>query len=145
MLVCSVSLKAPRTGSAAITASLTETATALDSLGTGNVVFATLVDDPASILDRVDAYLGEIMKEAASAAATINAGLVYAVRVDEAVTAREVSSVFTPATGAVVETVSAAAVVDATKIAGSRFEGVLALDGPIMPARPQPTVIGIEG
>lgn len=142
MLVCSVSLKAPR---AAITAGLVEVATAQDGLGTGNVVFAALVDDPTSVRDRVDAVLGEIMIETANASATINAGLAYAVMVDEAVTARDLSSVITPPTGAVVEVVIATDVVDASKIASSRFEGVLAADGPIMPARPQPTVIYIEG
>ena len=48
MLVCNVSLRPPRT---AIAASVAEVATALDDLGSGSgqVVFATLVDDPASV------------------------------------------------------------------------------------------------
>ena len=64
MLVCNVSLRPPRAG---IAADIAEAAAALDTLGTGNVVFATLVDDPASVGEMVDAYLGEIMLEAASA------------------------------------------------------------------------------
>ena len=74
MLVCNVSLRPPR---AAIAADVAEAATAADATATGNVVFATLVDDPASVGDIVDAYLGEIMLEAASADAAADAGLVY--------------------------------------------------------------------
>jgi hypothetical protein len=86
MLSCNVSQRARR---AAIAADVAEAAVAADQLGTGNVVFATLVDDPASVGETVDAYLGEIMLEAASAAATVNAGLIYATAIDEAVTATE--------------------------------------------------------
>jgi hypothetical protein len=84
MLVCSVSQSQRR---AAITADLAEAAIALDAPGTGNVVFATLVDDPASVRDRVDAFLGQIMREAASAAATVNAGFAKAVTIAEAAAA----------------------------------------------------------
>ena len=64
MLVCNVSLRPPRT---AIAAAVAEISAAVDALASGNVVFATLVDDPASVGDIVDAYSGEIMIEAASA------------------------------------------------------------------------------
>jgi hypothetical protein len=113
MLVCNVSLLRRR---AAIAAELAEAAAALDAPGTGNVVFATLIDDPASVRDRVDAYLGEIMLEAASAAAIVNAGVVYAVAIDEAVTAVSAQSVHVPAvlSAAVLEAATAAAVQDAT-------------------------------
>jgi hypothetical protein len=84
MLVCNVSLLRRR---ARIAADLTEAVIALDSPGTGNVVFATLVDDPASVGDFVDAYLGEIMLEAASASDVVNAGLTYLAAVDEEATA----------------------------------------------------------
>jgi hypothetical protein len=84
MLVCNVSLRPPRS---AIAAELAEAATAVDALATGNVVFATLVDDPASVGDLVDAYLGEIMLEAASADAVADAGLVFAAAVVEAIAA----------------------------------------------------------
>ena len=89
MLVCSVSLRPPRR---AIAAALAEVAAAVDGLTTGNVVFATLVDDPASVGDLVDAFLGEIMLEAASADALVDAGLAYVSAVDEAATAASVES-----------------------------------------------------
>jgi hypothetical protein len=144
MLVCSVSQLARR---AAIAADLAEVATAVDAPGTGNVVFATLVDDPASVRELVDAYLGQIMLEAASAAATVNAGLVYAARVDEAVVAADtlVGAVPTIKSAAVAEAASAADLVDCAVTAGSRFEGVVALDGPIMPSATPPTIIYIDG
>jgi len=143
MLVCNVSQLARR---AVVAASLTEAAAALDAPGTGNVVFATLVDDPASVRDFVDAYFGSIMTETASATATVNAGLTYAARVDEAVTALDLFSGTVPTvlSVAATEAASAADVADASVTAIS-FYGVLALDGPIMPATPQPTVIYIEG
>ena len=72
MLVCSVSQLQRRT---AVVADVAEAAAALDAPGTGNVVFATLVDDPASVGELVDAYLGVIMAEAASAGEAVDAGL----------------------------------------------------------------------
>lgn len=93
MLVCNVSLRPPgRT----IAAGIAEAGAAVDDFGTGNIVFATLVDDPASVGDVVDAYNGEIMLEAASADAIADAGTVYAVAIDEAVTAIEVQDVRMP-------------------------------------------------
>lgn len=91
MLVCNVSQKARR---AAIAANVIEAATALDQPGTGNVVFATLVDDPASVGEFVDGYLGEVMLEAASAGDTVDASLpaTYAVDVAEAATAVETTN-----------------------------------------------------
>jgi hypothetical protein len=86
MLVCNVSQLARR---AAIAADIAEVAAAVDATATGNIVFATLVDDPASVGDHVDAYLGEIMLEAASASDAADAGLNYAAPIDEAVTAAE--------------------------------------------------------
>jgi len=84
MLVCNVSLRPPRS---AISAMIAEATTAADATATGNVVFATLVDDPASVAEIVDAYLGEIMLEAASAADTLNAGMELAVGVNESIVA----------------------------------------------------------
>jgi hypothetical protein len=69
MLVCNVSLRAPRR---TITAELAEAVEAADATASGNVVFATLVDDPASVGEIVDAYLGVIMLEAASAGDVID-------------------------------------------------------------------------
>jgi hypothetical protein len=142
MLVCNVSQLARRV---VVTAGITETAAALDAPGTGNVVFATLVDDPASVGDHVDAYLGQIMLEAANAATTLNAGAVYRVSIFEAASAADTSSSPRAIAAAVVEAASAAALVNASTAAGAAFEGILALDGPIMPRVPQPSVIYIEG
>src|SRR5215471_18049722 len=85
MLVCSVSLRPPR---GAIAAELAEIATADDASTTGQVVFAALIDDPASVLDNVDAYLGEIMLEAASAA---DAGFIAGGAIVEAASATDVT------------------------------------------------------
>lgn len=166
MLACSVSQLRRR---AAIAADLAEAAAALDAPGTGNVVFATLVDDPASVGERVDAFLGQIMLEAANASATVNAGLAYAAAITEMVTAVDAASSAaqrsatvaetaaadsaqdatvvsaTIVTAAVAEVTSAADLVDGSVTAGVRFEGVLALDGPIIPGTVAPTVIYIEG
>ena len=85
MLVCNVSLQPPRTLSgdiaeiAAATAISTgptvstltdilETAEAIDTTAAEGNIFPTLVDDPASASDIVNAYLGENMHEAANAA-----------------------------------------------------------------------------
>jgi hypothetical protein len=89
MLVCNVSLRPPRRG---IAADVAEATIAADATATGNVVFATLVDDPASVADRVDAYLGDIMLEVASAADTVSAGAALVGAVDEAATATDTQS-----------------------------------------------------
>jgi len=87
MLVCNVSLRPAR---GAISATIAEAGTAADVTTVGTV-FAGLVDDPASALDTLDGYLGEIMLEAASASDTVDlAGATYAVAVDEMVTAASV-------------------------------------------------------
>jgi hypothetical protein len=118
MLVCSVSQLQRR---AAVAADIAEAATAADSPGTGNVVFATLVDDPAAVGDRVDAYLGEIMRETASAAATVNAGLAYAAAIAEAVTAAELLSGVVPAvlTAAMSEASTALSTQDAAVVSAA--------------------------
>jgi hypothetical protein len=109
MLVCNVSQLHRR---AAIAADLAEAAAAVDAPGTGNVVFATLVDDPASVGEHVDAFLGQIMLETASAGSTVSAGLAYAAAIVEAVTAVDVSSAAVPLV--VVEAATATDAPDAT-------------------------------
>src|SRR5262249_37714224 len=95
MLVCNVSL---RPAGRAITAEIAEATAAFDLSTIGYVVFATLVDDPASVNDTVDAYLGEIMVEAASAIDTPTVGSVYAADVVEAMTSSDVDDAsITPA------------------------------------------------
>lgn len=87
MLICNVSLRAQRR---AIVADIAEAAVALDASTTGTVVFATLVDDPASVGDIVDAFLGEIMVEAASAIDSIIAGSAFNTAIVEATSAASV-------------------------------------------------------
>ena len=113
MLVCNVSLRPPRT---AIAAAIAEMTSATDATATGIVVFATLVDDPASVRDTLDAYLGEIMVEAASAAATVNAGLIYAAAIVEAAATTDAFSGVVPAivTAGVAEAVTAVSTQDGT-------------------------------
>ena len=86
MLVTNVSLRPLRAG---IAADILEAIEATDATATGQVVFATLVDDPASVEDFVDAYLGEIMIEAASAADTLSGSVpaILAADVEELATA----------------------------------------------------------
>jgi hypothetical protein len=84
MLVCNVSLR-PR--GRIISADLAEMAAALDATTTGLVDFAALIDEPASVSEAVDAYLGEIMVEAASAADIVDVIFVYAAAIGEAATA----------------------------------------------------------
>lgn len=84
MLVCNVSLR-PR--GRVIAADIAEAAAALDATMTGLVVFATLVDDPANVRDIVDAYLGEIMLEAASASDSVSSGFAYDGSIQEVLTA----------------------------------------------------------
>jgi hypothetical protein len=130
MLACNVSQRARR---ASIAVDIAETTAALDTLGTGNIVFATLVDDPASVGDRVDAFLGQIMLEAANATATVNAGLTYAAAIAEAVTAAEAWSGLVPAvySAAVAETTAAVSAQDATVIAAAWRSAMLAGPQPI--------------
>jgi hypothetical protein len=113
MLVCNVSQRARR---AAIAADIAEAAAASDVATQGHVVFATLVDDPANVRDRVDAYLGEIMLEAAAAASTVNAGLTYGAAIVEAVTALDTAGGTVPGVFAatLAETAAAADTSDST-------------------------------
>lgn len=90
MLVCNVSLR-PKRSATSLSVDMIEAAAALDDVATENMVFATLVDDPGSASETLDAYLGTLMVEAAGAAdiadATIQA--LYAVDIVEAATAAE--------------------------------------------------------
>jgi hypothetical protein len=113
MLVCNVSQSRRR---AAIAADIMEAVLAADSPGTGNVVFATLVDDPASVGDHVDAFLGQIMREAASAAATVNAGLAYGVTIAESVSASTAVGATLTYAATIAEAATGADAPDATKI-----------------------------
>lgn len=83
----------------------------------GNVIFPRLVDEPVSALDTWNAYLGEIMLEAATAADTANAGVAYGVAIVEAATAGSAEDATLAGgaiTGSVDEAATAASVEDAT-------------------------------
>ena len=105
MLVCNVSLRPPRR---AISSDLSEAATAVDATATGTVVFAALVDDPASVADLIDAYLGEIMLEAASAGDAVSAGSMYAAAIDETASATDATTAALTYDATVDETTTAA-------------------------------------
>jgi len=101
MLVCSVSQRPQRH---VIAANIVEVANALDSTGLG-VIFATLTDNPGNAIDRIDAFNGQRIVEAANAADVLNASVpaVYPV--------------------SLIETASAAATPDATKaVAGAIWD-----------------------
>src|SRR5580765_991632 len=81
MLVCSVVLRPQHH---TVAATIIEIAGAFDTPSVG-ALFATLTDDNGNALDTVDAFSGKVMLEAASAAATVNAGSIrYAAVVEEA-------------------------------------------------------------
>lgn len=121
MLVCNVSLHAPRAG---ITAEIAEAATATDANAIG-AVFAVLVDDPASAHETVNAFVGQIMVEAASATATVGvAGSVYAGTVDAAASAADTVNAGAAYVGTIAETVTAGETVDGTvPVALASFDG----------------------
>jgi SPRY domain len=87
MLVCNVSAGPRR---APFVIGLVEASSAVDDSATGLAVLATLIDDPASVDDDVDAYLGDIMVEAASATEVADTALAYSVLVDEVANAVEI-------------------------------------------------------
>lgn len=72
MLVCSVSLRPKRL---VVAAEIVEAAVALDANTIGNIVFAALVDAPAAVDEIVDAFLGEVMLEAATALDTVDGAI----------------------------------------------------------------------
>jgi hypothetical protein len=88
MLVCSISMR-PRRG--AIAADVAETAFAVDEIATG-LLYTLLIDDPASALDSVDAFFGEIMIEAVNAADNFSVELVFTAAVDEPASASATAS-----------------------------------------------------
>lgn len=85
MLICSVSLHPPRV----IASAVAEIAHAVETVGTESAVLTALVDDPASADDIFVVTIGDVIEEAASASEAADAGLVFAVAVDETVTAAD--------------------------------------------------------
>lgn len=114
MLVCAVSLQVPRTIAAEIAetavaaavatshiistyADIVESVEATAATVTEGIVFAGLVDAPASATDTVNAFLGQLVVEAASASDAVSAGSAYGVAIDEGVTAVDAASETTSA------------------------------------------------
>lgn len=104
MLVCAVSLQVPRTIAAEIAesanalalatshivesyADIVETLDATATTATEGIIFAGLVDEPASATEIVIGTVGENMEEAASASDAVSAGSAYGAAIDEGVTA----------------------------------------------------------
>jgi len=112
VLVCNVSLRPVRSK---IAADIAEVTAAIDATTTGNIEFATLVDDPASVGEFVDAYLGEIMVEAASAADVLDGGFMQAGEIVEAANAADVQDAGSVQVVGVDEVAVAADVQDANK------------------------------
>ena len=96
MLVCSVSLKRR---DAVVAANLIETATALDAPGLVTL-FGTLVDSPGDAQDILDAFVGQRVKETATATDSVSVAMVYKIAVLEDTTA--VAAVTQDATGVAV-------------------------------------------
>src|SRR5580765_2163027 len=112
MLVCNVSLRAPR---GAIAAEIAESVAALDTQSPG-VVWAGLVDEPAAANATTNALLGLIIAEAASANTALDAGTVFAAAIVENTTAISAQNGAVPGiqTGTVAEAASAQASQDAS-------------------------------
>lgn len=135
----------------AISVDIVEAATAVDATATGNVFFATLVDDPANALDNFYAYVGappppeEVMLEAASAADTVTAALTYTAAIVEEAVATEVTvgAMAPPAiTAAVDEAATASSTQDATAVSAPTRSAMLprAMIGPS--AAREATILG---
>jgi hypothetical protein len=67
-----------------------EVIVAMDTTDIGNIIFATLIDDPASINDTSDAFIGEIMIEAASADTILTVGIDYVAAIDDSTSVADV-------------------------------------------------------
>jgi hypothetical protein len=103
--------------SAVVNSSIVREAAAAADVANAGFVFPTLlVDDPAAVHDTVNAFLGQIIVEAASAAATVNVGLTYAAVIAESTTSSDTANAAVPTVYVmtVAETASADAVADAT-------------------------------
>jgi hypothetical protein len=68
---------------------MAEAAAADDVSTTGSAAFAALVDDPASINDTFNAFLGVVILEPASAVDSVNVSLVYSAATVAAVTGQD--------------------------------------------------------
>lgn len=110
MLVINVSLHPPR--SVPIGVAVVDVGAARDTLATESAILAALVDDPAWADSIVDAYIGDLIFEAASATDTVSVVVsVYTVAVDEVASAADTVS----ATASVSVLLSESAVADSAQ------------------------------
>src|SRR5262245_26438692 len=86
MLICNTSWHPQR---AAILADIAEGAFAAD-VPTSGTALDGFIDDPASIIDSVDAFIGEIMSEGANADDIISIGAIYNADILEDLTALDI-------------------------------------------------------
>lgn len=140
MLVCSVVLR-PKRGTLAST--IVETATATDAPSI-NAVFAIIADDPGAASDTVSAFVGQLMVEAASAAAVVDAGSLRNAAIVEETNAAAtfVPYVPGPIAAAIAETATAASTQDAGGAAVVIYGAVL--DGTFVDPLPPATLLGTD-
>jgi CTP:molybdopterin cytidylyltransferase MocA len=139
MLVCSVVLRPKRT---ALAASITEATSAFDAPSLG-VIFATLTDNPGTASDTVNAFVGQMMVEAASAADVVSTGSIQNAAIVEETIANAVAQFpFTYASMAA-ETATAASSQDATVGVIVVVYGA-ALEGVFVDPRPPSTLVGTD-
>jgi len=114
MLVCSVSI---RQRDVTIAADLVEVATALDDPHTV-MLFGTLLDSPGDAKDVLDAFVGQQIKETATATDSVSVAMAYKIAVLEDTTAvSAVGGLIVPkhvVTATMLEAATAAATQDAT-------------------------------
>ena len=142
MLVCSVVLR-PKRGT--IAATINETAFAFDA-PTPGAIFAILADDPGAAIDVLDAFVGQIMTEAASAADAVDAGSIRnAIIVEETNAGASPNAIVLDVSGGIAapmaEVTTADNVQDAT-ITGAF--AVAAIDGVFIRSMATSTVLGTE-
>ena len=94
MLVCNVSLRSQRK---AIAAEIVEIGAAAEDL-LSDAGFGLLIDAPALASEVVDAFMGEIMLEVASANSVVTVVSVYTVASDEGASANDIITVTIPYT-----------------------------------------------
>ena len=142
MLVCSVVLR-PR--HVTVAADMIETATAFDDPHTV-MLFGTLLDSPGDAKDILDGFVGQEVKEDATATATVSAAMAYKIAVLEDTTAREATlGLVVPkkvVTAAMLEAASATATQDAT--GGGAAARVANLNGVFVDPQAPATVIGTD-
>lgn len=128
-------------------ATLVEEANASDSLNAILTYAAAIVEVTSAIAaQNAQLFAVSTTTEGANAGDVVNAVVSYAAAIVEATTANTAPGAAAVYAIAIAETTSAASSQDATIIAFvAPFYGAIAIDGPIMPASPQPTVILIEG